>query len=82
MNILLVVNNAYDQDLKYYFFSDIKEETHRIIKDTNMIYLGEIRENNDTLLLEEIISERKEFVEVYPPIGGLFIDIIYEWGYL
>lgn len=81
MNILLVVDNCYE-DIRYFYFEDIKEETHRIIKATNKIYLGDIEENEDTLLLEEIISERKEFIEVTLPIGGLFIDIIYGWGYL
>ena len=82
MNILLVVNNAYDQEIRYLYFEDISDETHEVIKSNNSIYLGQYHENENTLLLEEILQNKKEqYKEVKIPIGGLFIDIIYEYGY-
>lgn len=75
MNILLVINDIFFENLKFYYFNSSKESTHELMKNLNS---NDYYIKTETISkINKIINENKEFIEVTPPIGGLFIDVIY-----
>mgnify|MGYP001239070842 CR=1 FL=1 len=79
MDILLIWNM--DGNNMYYYFKDISEYNHELIKKANNCFIGEDTENAAVLELDTLL-DLGDIIKLETPFGGLFIDIIYEAGYI